>query len=135
VTFTTSAAPGQRFRAVVRELNPALEARSRSLVVEARLTENDARLRPGMFVQVELALAQGTSAVVVPKEAVYQVAGLSKVFVIRNGRAVERKITAGAEIDGWVEAPGGGVQAGDHVAVSRLAALTDGAPVRVESGR
>jgi len=135
LSFTTGAAPGKRFHAIVRELNPALEARSRSLVVEARLTENDARLRPGMFVQVELALAQAASAVVVPKAAVYQVAGLNKVFVIRNGRAAEQKITPGAEIDGWVEVPGGGIRAGDQVAVSRLAALTDGAPVRVESGR
>ena len=93
LTFTTSAAPGKRLRAIVRELNPALEARSRSLAAEARLTENDPRLRPGMFVQVELALAQAASAVVVPKAAVYQ------------------------------------------VAVSRLAALSDGVPVRVEAGR
>ena len=135
LSFTTGAAPGRRFRAVVRELNPALEARSRSLVAEARLSENDARLRPGMFVQVELALQQAASAVVVPKAAIYQVAGLNKAFVIRQGRATEVKLTPGAEIEGWVEAPGGGIRAGDQVAVSRLAALVDGAPVRVEAGR
>jgi len=135
LSFTAGTAPGKRFRAVVRELNPALEARSRSLVAEARLTDNDARLRPGVFVQVELALAQAASAVVVPKAAVHQVAGLNKVFVIRNGRAAEKKITPGVEIDGWVEVPGGDVRVGDQVAVSRLAALTDGAPVRVEAGR
>jgi RND family efflux transporter MFP subunit len=135
LSFTTGAAPGQRFRAVVRELNPALEARSRSLVAEARLVENDARLRPGMFVQVELALAQAADAVVVPRAALYQVAGLTKVFVIRNGRAAVQKIAPGAEVGEWVEAPGGGIRAGEPVAVSRLAALVDGAPVRVEAGR
>ena len=39
---------------MVREVNPSLDARSRSLTAEARLTKNDARLRPGMFVQVRL---------------------------------------------------------------------------------
>jgi len=84
---------------------------------------------------VELALAQAANAVVVPKAALYQVAGLNKVFVIRDGRAAEHKITPGAEIDGWVEVPGDRIHAGDQVAVSRLATLIDGAPVRIESGR
>ncbi|MBM3745963.1 MAG: efflux RND transporter periplasmic adaptor subunit [Acidobacteria bacterium] len=135
LSFTTGAAPGERFHAVVSELNPSLEARSRSLVAEARLTRSQPRLRPGMFVQVELALSRAASAVVVPKAALYQVAGLNKVFVIRDGRAVEHKITPGAEIEGWVEAPGDRIRPGDQVAVSRLAALTDGAPVRLEAGR
>lgn len=135
LTFTTGAAPGRRFRAVVRELNPALEARSRSLVAEARLVDNDARLRPGMFVQVEVALAPAAEAVVVPKAALYQVAGLTKVFVIREGRAVEQKVTPGAEVGEWVEVTGGNLRAGEPVAVSRLATLVDGAPVRVEAGR
>lgn len=134
LSFTTGAVPGRQFRAVIRELNPALEARSRSLVAEARLSESDPRLRPGMFVQVELALARA-SAVMVPKSAVHQVAGLNKVFVIREGRAVEHKITPGLEVDGWVEAPDDRIRPGDQVAVSRLGALIDGAPVRIESGR
>ena len=130
LTFTTDAAPGRQFRAVVRELNPALDARSRSLVAEARLTDSDPRLRPGMFVQVQLAVARAASAVVVPKEALYQMAGLNKVFVLRNGRAVETKITPGAEINGWIEVPGDRIHPGDQVAVSRLATLIDGSPVR-----
>lgn len=135
LSFTTDAAPGTRFRAVVRELNPTLESRSRSLVAEARLTEADARLRPGMFVQVELALAREASAVVVPTEALYQVAGLSKVFLISQGRAVERKVTPGVETGGWVEVTDERIRPGDQVAVSRLAALTDGAAVKVEAAR
>jgi RND family efflux transporter MFP subunit len=130
LTFTTDAAPGKQFRAVVRELNPALDARSRSLAAEARLTDSDPTLRPGMFVQVQLAVARDATAVVVPREALYQMAGLSKVFVLRNGRAVETKIAPGAEINGWIEVPGDRIHPGDQVAVSRLAALIDGAPVR-----
>ena len=40
--------------AVVRELNPSLDQKSRTLTAEARLARNDSRLRPGMFVQVQL---------------------------------------------------------------------------------
>jgi RND family efflux transporter MFP subunit len=133
--FTTDAVPGVRFRAVVRELNPALEERSRSLVAEARLSSEDPRLRPGMFVQVDLRLTKDATAVVVPQQALYRVAGLTKVFVVRDGRALERKITPGRQIDGWVEVPGEGIHPGETVAVSKLAMLVDGLPVKVESGR
>jgi hypothetical protein len=49
---------------------------------------------------------------------------------VRNGRALETKLTPGAEIDGWIEVPADRIHPGDQVAVSRLAMLTDGAPVR-----
>jgi RND family efflux transporter MFP subunit len=135
LVFTTDAAPGAAFHARVTEMNPTLDARSRSLSVEARLTDRDPRLRPGMFVQVQLALAGDTAAVAVPKEALYQLAGLSKVFTVRAGRVVENKVTPGAEVDGWVVIPGGAVQAGDQVAVSKLPTLIAGLAVRVEAGR
>ncbi|MCX6637884.1 MAG: hypothetical protein NT090_22740, partial [Acidobacteria bacterium] len=117
------------FHAVVREMNPSLDARSRSLAAEARLLENDARLKPGMFVQVRLVTARDASVVAVPKEAIYAVAGLTKIFVIRDGKAVEIRLIPGQEVDGWVEAPGGLVRAGELVATSNLAALVNGAPV------
>ena len=129
LSFTTDAAPGVSFHAVVREMNPSLDARSRSLAAEARLLENDARLKPGMFVQVRLVTARDASVVAVPKEAIYAVAGLTKIFVIRDGKAVEIRLIPGQEVDGWVEAPGGLVRAGELVATSNLAALVNGAPV------
>ena len=135
LAFSTDAAPGARFHAVVRELSPALEARSRSLTAEARLTASDPRLRPGMFVQVELALWRDAHAVVVPKEALYQLGGMTKVFVVRDHRVAENKITPGAEIGGWVEVPTGRVRPGDLVAVSKLGMLVDGAQVAVEAQR
>ncbi len=135
LVFSTGAAPGATFRAVVRELNPALDARSRSLAAEARLTAPDSRLRPGMFVQVQLALSRNASATVVPKEALYQLAGLTKVFVIRDNRAVESRIAPGQEIGGWIEVPGDTVRPGDSVAVTRLGMLIDGAQVTTEAAR
>jgi len=135
LVFNTDAAPGAQFHARVTELNPTLDARSRSLSAEARLADRDPRLRPGTFVQVQLALARDATAVVVPKEALYHLAGLSKVFTIRANRAVENKVTPGPEVDGWVVIPGSTIQAGDQVAVSKLPTLIDGIAVRIEAGR
>jgi len=133
LTFITDAAPGITFHANVRELNPALDARSRSLTVEARLAENDARLRPGMFVQVRLITQPNASIIVVPRRAIYTVAGLSKLFVIRDGRAIEQRVPPGRDLDGFVEVPQGTVQAGEPVAVSNLMQLVNGAAVRPQN--
>ncbi|HET8549566.1 MAG TPA: efflux RND transporter periplasmic adaptor subunit [Bryobacteraceae bacterium] len=129
LTFATDAAPGARYNAVIRQLNPALDPKSRSLTAEARLTSNDARLRPGMFVQVELVLAKSTEVVAVPKQAIYNVAGLNKMFVIRNGKAMEAKITPGQDLGTWIEVPREAVNPGEQVAVSGLARLVNGVPV------
>jgi RND family efflux transporter MFP subunit len=130
LTFTTDAAPGTQFNAVVRQLNPALDAKSRTLMAEARMISSDSRLRPGMFVQVELVLSKGNEALFVPKQAIYSVAGLTKMFVVRGGKAMERKIAPGQELDGWVEVPRDQVNPGDQVAVTSLTQLVEGMPVR-----
>jgi RND family efflux transporter MFP subunit len=130
LTFTTGAAPGETFTAVVRQLNPSVDQKSRTLVVEARIPKNDPRLRPGMFVQVQLSLQKGSEVVMVPKDAIYTVAGLNKMFVIREGRAVEQKITPGEELDGWIEVPGEAVAPGERVATSGLTQLVTGTPVK-----
>lgn len=127
LTFTTDAAPDAVFHAVVRELNPSLDAKSRSLTAEARLVTPDPRLKPGMFVQVKLVVMRNARIVAVPKDALYAMAGLTKVFVVRNGIAVERKLQPGETLGDWVEAPG--IQPGEQVAVSNLGLLVDGAKV------
>jgi membrane fusion protein (multidrug efflux system) len=110
-------------------LNPSLDAKSRTLTAEARMSQTDARLRPGMFVQVQLVMAKGHEAVLVPKQAVYNVAGLTKLFVIRDGKALERRIAPGQEYEGWMEVPRDQVNPGDQVAVSNLGQLVQGTPV------
>lgn len=131
LTFTTDAVPGAEFTAVVRQLNPSLDARSRTLAAEARLVKSDPRLRPGMFVQVKLVTQAAAPMVAVPRQALYNVAGLTKLFVIENGTARLVTVSPGMEIDGWVEVPGGAVKPGDRVAISELGTLTNGTKVRL----
>ncbi|MCL4851721.1 MAG: efflux RND transporter periplasmic adaptor subunit [Bryobacteraceae bacterium] len=130
--FTTDAVPGAEFQAVVREMNPALDPKSRSLTAEARMAGADSRLKPGMFVQVRLVTDRNEAIVTVPKQAIHNVAGLSKVFVIRDGTVIEHKISPGIDFGDWVEIPAGTIQAGEKVAISRLGMLTQGAKVQAE---
>ncbi|MDX2149169.1 MAG: efflux RND transporter periplasmic adaptor subunit [Bryobacteraceae bacterium] len=134
LTFLTGAAPGAEFHAVVRELNPSLDPKARSLTAEARLRESDSRLRPGMFVQVSLVTQKAEQVVAVPRNALYTIAGLTKLFTVEqgpNGETVkEHRIVPGVDLGALVEIPGGVLRVGDRVAVSRLPQLSNNLPVQ-----
>jgi RND family efflux transporter MFP subunit len=129
LVFTTEAIPDKEFHAVVRELNPTLDARSRTLVAEARIVENDARLKPGSFVQVKLVSQRGVNITMAPRAAVYTIAGLNKIFAVRGGKAAEVRFVPGQEIGGWVEVPGDVLQPGETLASSNLGQLYTGRAV------
>lgn len=135
LTFTTDAIPAAEFHAVVRELNPSLDTKSRVLEAEGRLTQSDARLRPGMFVQVQLTTRRAMEVVVVPKQAIYTVAGLQKVFLIRQNKVVEVRVPPGLEVNGFVEVPSDVVKAGDRIAITNLPALVNNTEVRVQNAK
>ncbi len=130
VSFTTDAAPGKEFTARIQTLNPSFDSKNRTLVAESKFAVTDPRLRPGSFVQVKLVTMKDNQVVMVPKNAVFAVAGLNKVFVIRQGKAVEIRMTPGIEENGWAEVPNGTIQAGEKVAVSNLLNLVNGSPVK-----
>jgi len=130
ISFTADAIPGPVFTAVIRELNPSLDPRNRSLIAEARLTRADERLRPQMFVQVKVTIERNAPIVTVPKQAVYTVAGLTKLFVVDGSRAREIRFTPGQTGEDWVEVPGETVKPGDAIALEQQHQLTDGAEVR-----
>ena len=133
LTFTTESIPDRTFTATVTQLNPSLEPRSRSLSAEARLKQPDPLLRPGMFVQIKLVVSKNAPITVVPKQAVYTVAGLSKIFVVDGKVTREIRFTPGQEVGNMLEVPGDAVRPGAIVVIEKLPMLTEGIEVRVDS--
>ncbi len=130
LTFRTDAFPGEVFEATVSDVNPSLDVRSRTLTAEARITQRDGQLRPGMFVQVEMVMERDAEIVVVPRKAIRAVAGLNKLFTVEDGRAVERKVILGKEYSGWVEVRDADFGPGEMVALDHLAELVNGMGVK-----
>jgi multidrug efflux pump subunit AcrA (membrane-fusion protein) len=64
----------------------------------------------------------------VPSTAVFQFAGLEKLFVIENGKVAERIIRSGTQTDESIEIVEG-VKEGDVVAISNLGSLQQGREV------
>lgn len=81
-TVSTDAFPGETFSGVVRLIAPLLQESSRQARVEVRVPNPDRRLRPGMFVRVQLELDRHDQATLVPRPALVQRSGVPGVFVV-----------------------------------------------------
>jgi RND family efflux transporter MFP subunit len=128
VLLQVDAARGQRFEGRVRYVSPALQASSRTLVVEAVVPNDSGALRPGSFATARIEQASERPGVVVPAAAVRTVSGTARVYVVTDGRVEERIVTVGQPVDDLVEITSG-LKAGEIVAGSGVESLADGAAV------
>lgn len=130
VRLEVDAYPGRSFPGQVTRIAPVVEVATRTLALEARLPNAQGLLRPGFFARGAILSRQEARVPFVPAEAVAYAVGLTKVFVVADGKVQERPVKAGLRLGGWVEIVEG-VQPGETVATSGLAQLYDGAPVAV----
>jgi len=86
---------------------------------------------PGMFIRLTLKLKQADDAVVVPLAALITTpAGEKAVFVMKDGKALRKKVKTGIEASDLIQVLEG-VDPGDHLIVSGHKTLKDGMNVRV----
>ncbi len=134
IELTVEAYPGQSFAGQVTRISPAVEVQTRSLALEGRVPNPDARLRPGFFAKGLVLTRKEGSVAFVPAEAVQYFVGISKVFVVGDGKVQERQVKAGTRQGALVEILDG-VKPGETVAVSNLSQLFNGAPITLVEAR
>jgi RND family efflux transporter MFP subunit len=131
--LSVEAYPGQTFTGQVTRLSPAVEVQTRSLALEGRVANGDNRLRPGFFARGVALTRLDAAAAFVPAEAVVYFVGISKVFVVGDGKVAERIVRPGARQGAFVEILDG-VKPGETVAVTNLSQLFNGAPIVLMNG-
>ena len=128
VQFQVDTFPNQKFNGKITRVSPSVDRQSRTMKVEAYVNNADGVLKPGVFARVTILTGNHDKALTVPSSAVFQFAGLEKVFVIENGRIAERIVRSGKQGDTFVEIVEG-VKEGDLVATSNLGSLQQGREV------
>jgi RND family efflux transporter MFP subunit len=111
----------------VTRLSPAIDQTNRTLLVEAEVPNQHGRLRPGAFVRAELITKAGAPALFVPAKALVTFAGIEKVFIVEDGKSVEKQVQTGRKDSEKVEITSG-IKPGD-VVVSEPGNLVGGQPV------
>lgn len=142
VRVTTDAGPGQTFEGTITALEPAIEAASRNMKVQATLPNPDGTLRPGMFARVELLLEQSIDTLVVPASAVLHAPYGDSVFVISEGKdpksgtaVLQAQMTTVrlGETRGDLVAIASGLQEGQQIATSGVFKLRNGTTVTIDN--
>ena len=99
----------------IMRLSPVIAEQNRMLVVEADV-RNNGTLRPGSFARAEIVTNDAKMAVTVPNNAIVTFAGIEKVILVQNGKALERPITTGRRGAEFTEIVAG-VNVGEKVIV------------------
>lgn len=129
VSVTTSAWPDKNFAGRVARIAPSVSATSRTLTVEAEIDNSSGALKPGQFATVRILQERAAPAVLVPARAVVTEAGVSRVFVIKDGRAEQRLVQTGQTEGDLIEVKSG-VAADEQVATSGQERLSDGVAIK-----
>lgn len=129
VRMTTPTAPNREISGAITQLKPMVGTASRSFdaIVEV---SNPGDWRPGSSVDGEVVIEIHQAAVTVPEESVVLRPAGNVVYVIENGKAIQRVVGTGVKQDGYIEITDG-VRAGESVAVDGAGYLTDKAEVAI----
>ncbi|MDL2282135.1 efflux RND transporter periplasmic adaptor subunit [Parabacteroides sp. OttesenSCG-928-G06] len=119
------------FKGEVNLVYPTIDPTTRTFQVEIKLSNNDQRVRPGMFARATMHF--GTQPhVVIPDQAVVKQAGSGDryVYIYNNGKVSYDKVVLGRRMDNRYEVLSG-VKDGDQVVITGQNRLTNGMDVEV----
>lgn len=130
VRLTSPTAPGKVYESRIHDIRPGIAEGSRSLDVLADI-DNDGQLRGGGTVNATISLAAKAQALTVPEQSVVLRPAGKVVYVIDDGKAVQRVIKAGAKRGGRIEILDG-LKGNETVALDGAGFLTNYAAVSIK---
>ncbi len=142
VAISSDAYPGRPFEGKITAVDPNVDPATRNVRVQATLANPEGRLRPGMFVSVEVVLARSDEVLVIPASAVLHAPYGDSIYVIDESEAGgsdakplvvrQQVVRLGARQGDFVVATDG-VKAGDRVVATGAFKLRPGMPVVIDN--
>jgi len=124
------AVPGRAFTGKIDLITPIVDPTTATFGVRISLTDIGNLLRPGMFARVAIVYERKPDALQIPRTALLDGDGPPKVFVVQEGKAMERAVQLGLSNGAMVEVVSG-LKDGEQVVVVGQGALKPGAMVRI----
>jgi membrane fusion protein, multidrug efflux system len=142
VRITSDDFAGEEFRGRVTAIDSIVNAQTRNIQVQTTLANPDGRLRPGMFVQAEVAMGGGRSVVALPATAISYAPYGDSVFIVDNSMKAPKGGTYKGVRQQFVKLEGArgdqvgvvsGVKQGDEIVTSGVFKLRNGGAVLVNN--
>jgi membrane fusion protein (multidrug efflux system) len=118
------------FSGAVYAIEPGVDEQTRTVLVRARVTNTELKLRPGMFARVYVQLGLREKALWIPEAAIVPRGQDSFVFRVTDGKVALVKVATGVRKVGEVEIVSG-LAAGDLVVTEGSQRLGPGVPVSI----
>ena len=141
VRLTTENLAGLKFTGRVNAMDSIVDQATRNIQVQATLANPEGKLRPGMFVQVEVGVGASRSVFALPASAISYAPFGDSVFIVSDLKGPDGKSYRGVrqqfvKVDGARGDQVGvvsGINAGDEVVTSGVFKLRNGAAVAVNN--
>jgi membrane fusion protein (multidrug efflux system) len=135
VRVSSDTYPGRRFDGVLTAINPDLDQTTRSVRLQATFKNSDQRLRPGMFVRVEVELPVAQTVLAIPATAILSAPYGDSVYVIESNktnatRVVRQQFVRTGRSRGDFISVETGLKAGDRVVSAGIFKLRNGMAVQ-----
>lgn len=129
IRVSVGAFPGESFEGEITAVDPQIDVAGHNLAARARLPNPDLKLRPGLFAQVSVSLAEKPDALLIPEQAIWPIGQDKTVYVIKEGTVARRVVRIGERKPGYVEITAG-LEPGEEIVVAGQMKLYEGAAVR-----
>ena len=107
----------QVYQAKVRSISPVIDPNSGTFKVILSINNNKQELKPGMFAQIALTFATHHDAFTIASDAIITLDNNSKIYLVRDNKAIEVQISKGF-IEGQLTEITGDIKEGDSVVVN-----------------
>lgn len=125
--------PGESFMGRIARVSPVLDPQTRTAPLEVEITNDQYRLKPGMYARVGIITESHPEALVVPTKAVVDANGTRGVYLAVNNVAQFHPVKIGIEGNDRTEILDG-VSEGDRVVTTGAAGLRNGDPIILAGG-
>jgi len=141
VRITSDDLPGRIFAGRVNAIDSVVDQTTRNIQVQATLANPDGKLRPGMFVQVEVGVGEKKSVIPLPASAISYAPFGDSVYVVTDMQSPKGQTYRGVRQQ-FVKVEGArgdqvgvvsGLKPGDEVVTSGVFKLRNGAAVSVNN--
>ncbi|WP_293953973.1 MULTISPECIES: efflux RND transporter periplasmic adaptor subunit [unclassified Sphingobacterium] len=129
VDVSASVYADERFTGKITFIAPKSDG-SLNFPVEIEVNNASNKLRAGMYGTAIFGEGVATNTLIVPRNAFVGSVSDNKIFVLKNGKAIETTVKSGRNFGDYIEILGG-LQDGDQVIVSGQINLFDQSPVEI----
>ncbi|MDH4126274.1 MAG: efflux RND transporter periplasmic adaptor subunit [Gammaproteobacteria bacterium] len=129
IDVRVDAYPDEVFSGEIVAISPSSDIQGHNLQVRANLPNKELKLRPGLFVRVNVTLGARENVILIPEQAIWPIGQDKTVFVVADGQAHMRVVRIGERQPGTVEIVSG-LDVGEEIVTAGQMKLYDGAAVR-----